>query len=87
MYSWGQNKFCQLGRRPLVNRKKEKKKRFSILEDDFQEIGLVGGDLYRVKIKAISCGWCHSMAVTMSGLLFTWGLNVFGELGIGNAED
>lgn len=27
------------------------------------------------------------MATTISGLLFTWGLNVYGELGIGNSED
>jgi alpha-tubulin suppressor-like RCC1 family protein len=38
----------------------------------------VKGCLFKVKIKDIACGWQHSMAVTASGLLFTWGLNVYG---------
>ena len=50
-------------------------------------MALVGGDLHKVKVRDICCGWDHSMATTQSGLLFTWGLNVYGELGIGTYRD
>jgi alpha-tubulin suppressor-like RCC1 family protein len=37
-----------------------------------------------VKIKMISCGYTHSMALTENGYVYSWGYNEFGQLGIGN---
>jgi alpha-tubulin suppressor-like RCC1 family protein len=36
------------------------------------------------KIKMISCGFNHSMALTESGCVYSWGYNEFGQLGIAN---
>ena len=70
----------------VANQKDKRANKFTYV-DDFQEFDLVGGDLYKVRVRDITCGWDHSMVTTMSGLLFTWGLNVYGELGIGNYKD
>lgn len=116
LYSWGQNRYGQVGRRRKKHkestaeddqdqrqtlRKSSSKNHFGIDEnnkekkrrepkmylDDFQEVALVRGQLNKVKVRDICCGWDHSMATTLSGLLFAWGLNVYGELGIGNYRD
>ena len=55
--------------------------------DASQQINLVSGDLLKVCISHISCGFNHSLAVTPNGLLFAWGFNFFGELGLGNNEN
>jgi alpha-tubulin suppressor-like RCC1 family protein len=39
------------------------------------------------EIKLIACGENHSVAVTTDNVLFTWGLNSCGQLGLGNFED
>jgi alpha-tubulin suppressor-like RCC1 family protein len=38
------------------------------------------------KVKAISCGSEHSMALTENGAVFSWGNNCFGQLGVGDYE-
>ena len=48
---------------------------------------LVKGILHRVVIQAVSCGWQHSLALTPNGFVFAWGLNVFGQLGLGDFVD
>ena len=40
-----------------------------------------------VKVRDICCGQDYSMATTMSGLLFSWGLNNNGQLGLGHSHD
>jgi len=40
-----------------------------------------------VAIDQIACGWQHSMATTRNGFLFSWGLNVSGQLGLGDFVD
>jgi hypothetical protein len=40
-----------------------------------------------IKIKMISCGFHHSMALTENGCVYSWGFNEFGQLGIGNTKD
>jgi alpha-tubulin suppressor-like RCC1 family protein len=40
-----------------------------------------------VKIDQFSCGWQHSLALTANGFVFSWGLNVFGQLGLGDFVD
>src|SRR5689334_11929119 len=39
------------------------------------------------KIRKISCGWDHSMALTTEGLVFTWGGGGKGQLGMGRYDD
>lgn len=75
LWSWGKNNFGQLGQ-----------------GEDIQNINnlkpqLVQGPLHRVKISEMSCGWQHSLALTMNGFLFSWGLNIFGQLGLGDFID
>jgi len=48
---------------------------------------MVKGILLRVPISKIACGWQHSLALTKNGFLFSWGLNVYGQLGIGDFVD
>ncbi|XP_061346881.1 ultraviolet-B receptor UVR8-like [Gastrolobium bilobum] len=38
-------------------------------------------------ISQVSGGWRHSMALTSSGLLFGWGWNKFGQIGVGDNFD
>mmetsp|Transcript_40047 Transcript_40047/g.61242 ORF Transcript_40047/g.61242 Transcript_40047/m.61242 type:complete len:138 (+) Transcript_40047:178-591(+) len=67
LYSWGRNKFGQLGH--------------GFEEEEQESVGvptLVKGLLERVVIKKMACGYQHSMALTPNGFLFSWGLNVFG---------
>ena len=63
MYSWGKNRFGQLGNG----------------ENETQMFPqFVRGVLERVRIKEVAAGWAHSLAVTQSGFLFSWGHNVLG---------
>jgi len=41
----------------------------SILKDEF--------------IKEISCGYLHTIAITLHGNVYTWGNNEMGQLGLG----
>eukprot|EP00929_Paragymnodinium_shiwhaense_P030762 TRINITY_DN17377_c0_g1_i1.p1 TRINITY_DN17377_c0_g1~~TRINITY_DN17377_c0_g1_i1.p1 ORF type:complete len:1888 (-),score=508.37 TRINITY_DN17377_c0_g1_i1:111-5774(-) len=40
-----------------------------------------------LRVSFIACGADHTLVVTVRGLLFTWGLGSFGNLGHGNADD
>ena len=46
----------------------------------------VGGVLSKIRIELIACGGHHSLATTPNGLLFAWGKNSFGQLGIGSCK-
>jgi len=35
---------------------------------------------------SVSCGWSHSLALTKSGSLYSWGLNNYGQLGLGDQK-
>jgi alpha-tubulin suppressor-like RCC1 family protein len=39
------------------------------------------------KIEAVACGGCSSFALTTSGSLYSWGLNIKGQLGIGGNKE
>lgn len=43
--------------------------------------------LSSLPVAIISCGWRHTLAVTDSGQVFTWGRGVNGQLGHGDEED
>ena len=48
---------------------------------------LIITELVNKDIVKVECGQYHSLAISSSGLLWTWGWNLFGQLGIGNIED
>jgi hypothetical protein len=71
VYAWGWNYFGQIGIKS--NR------------DVFKPIRV--DEFNGEKVKAISCGLWHSMALTKSGRVFSWGNNAWGQLGIENSEE
>jgi alpha-tubulin suppressor-like RCC1 family protein len=42
---------------------------------------------YNEKVVMISCGGYHSMALTKSGFVFSWGYNCDGQLGHNDADE
>jgi hypothetical protein len=34
----------------------------------------------------VACGWAHSLALTHTGAVYTWGLNCKGQLGLGDLK-
>ena len=40
--------------------------------------------LSKTSIKGVSCGYEHTVAVTVDGQVYTWGLNTQGALGVGS---
>jgi len=77
-HSWGKNQYGQLGQ--------------GRDDDDCQQRlntypNLVRGVLLKVKLRAVACGFQHSMALTPSGFVYSWGLNIYGQLGVGDFVD
>ncbi|KAL5262692.1 hypothetical protein ACHWQZ_G008179 [Mnemiopsis leidyi] len=69
VFSWGDNSFGQLGCNPDV-KNCHTPTRVTVLDG--------------VPITQISAGANHNGALTVSGLLFMWGSNSFGQLGLGD---
>ncbi|XP_043917379.1 probable E3 ubiquitin-protein ligase HERC4 isoform X2 [Protopterus annectens] len=72
LFSWGLNTFGQLG----ITKKKV------VLSSPRHLVNLEG-----VPLAQISAGGAHSIAVSLSGTVFTWGRNNAGQLGLGSTED
>lgn len=72
VYSFGQNKYGQLG--------------IGYLSDGKSGPCLVSS-IESLPIAQIAAGGYHSMALTKSGSIFSWGRNRFGQLGVGNMVD
>jgi alpha-tubulin suppressor-like RCC1 family protein len=68
---WGWNEYGQIGNRC----------------DASQLVPIKIKGFNNEKIKAISCGSCHSLALTESGRVYSWGWNGFGQLGHRNQID
>ncbi|OAD53000.1 RCC1 and BTB domain-containing protein 1 [Eufriesea mexicana] len=68
VYSWGQNNVGQLGNGNTINGYVPSK-----------VAGLAG-----VEIEKVVCGCLHVLALSNKGVLYVWGENCFGQLGIGN---
>ncbi len=66
VFAWGRNEFGQVGNRRHKNKLVPKK-----VKGFEKEI-----------VTMISCGIQHSLALTKSGLVFSWGDNQLGQLGI-----
>ncbi|KAJ6655417.1 hypothetical protein lerEdw1_005414 [Lerista edwardsae] len=72
LFSWGQNDRGQLG--------------LGRWTDSIQEPQLVQA-LKGIPLAKIAAGTAHSMAVSLSGSVYSWGKNAFGQLGLGDTED
>lgn len=71
LFSWGWNKFGQLGLGHNVDTCKP------------VEVKMPHGD----KLKEFSSGWRHTLAVSKSGNFYAWGRGVNGQLGTGGMVD
>ncbi|KAK2490179.1 hypothetical protein MC885_007775, partial [Smutsia gigantea] len=72
LFAWGQNSYGQLG----VGRIFASTPTPEIVEH-----------LSGVPLVQISAGEAHSMALSMSGNIYSWGRNDFGQLGLGHTEN
>lgn len=70
-YAWGYNNHGQLGN--------------STRTDTTTPIRVYIGPMGTVGVRAISCGLYHTAAIDANGNLYTWGNNIFGQLGRGGA--
>ncbi|XP_076757246.1 uncharacterized protein LOC143427199 [Xylocopa sonorina] len=68
VYGWGYNGLGQLGITNCVNQ-----------ADPCKLTTLVG-----TVIERVACGFAHAMALTNQGVLYVWGANNWGQLGLGN---
>jgi alpha-tubulin suppressor-like RCC1 family protein len=71
VYAWGQNSFGQIANP----------------SNDSQSIPIKLNHFNNHKVIQISCGDFHSMALTESGRVFSWGWNKFGQLGLNNNNE
>ncbi|XP_068797623.1 E3 ISG15--protein ligase HERC5 isoform X2 [Struthio camelus] len=72
LFAWGQNTHGQLGVGAQVAHTPEPQ--------------LVEG-LKGIALAQIAAGGAHSLAVSLSGAVYSWGKNDFGQLGLGHTED
>jgi E3 ubiquitin-protein ligase HERC4 len=72
VFSWGSNKYGQLGLRATV-----------LANSSPQEVVALLG----LPILHIAAGDAHSMVVSQSGAVYGWGRNTFGQLGVGHEKD
>ncbi|GLI62584.1 hypothetical protein VaNZ11_005258 [Volvox africanus] len=72
LYAWGWNKFGQLG--------------LGDTEDRLAPV-LVGGELAGQQVALLACGWRHTVCVTTTGRVYSWGRGVNGQLGHGLEQD
>ncbi|XP_067382652.1 probable E3 ubiquitin-protein ligase HERC4 [Channa argus] len=72
VFSWGQNRYGQLG-----------------LGTNGQSIATpqIVQSLHGIPFAQISAGGAHSFALTLSGAVFGWGRNKFGQLGLNDTSD
>jgi hypothetical protein len=94
LWGWGENKLGQLGLGKI--QMIEKPTHIELLDEPVRQEGCISFDpvivdgaqrVYTGKplipVKA-SCGYAHSAVVTQEGYLVTFGLNIYGQLGLGN---
>jgi len=76
IYTWGENRTGQLGRGKF---------RLDPLPAKVEFINDEGLDK-EVRIASASAGFGHTVAITTDGDIYTWGLNNYGQLGVGDKE-
>ncbi|XP_064605669.1 uncharacterized protein LOC135470577 [Liolophura sinensis] len=72
VYSWGSSRYGQVG----VGTSNQTYSRPMLVEK-----------LTDIQVVSVDCGQYHSLALTASGLVYSWGWGVHGQLGHGTAED
>lgn len=53
----------------------------------FVNVNGVDLDMQGERMNLVACGWRHTIAVSDSGALFTFGWSKYGQLGHGNFQD
>ncbi|KAK7079242.1 putative E3 ubiquitin-protein ligase herc4, partial [Halocaridina rubra] len=71
VYAWGENGFGQLGLNTT---------------ESHTDLPKLVKSLARVQIVQVACGSNHTLALSSSGELYSWGLNSLGQLGLGHRE-
>ena len=71
LYSCGSNEFGQLGASNYIQ----------------SSLPILIESLRKEKIIAIACGAFHSLALTSRGIVFGWGFNFWGQLGLGGQRN
>ena len=77
LYAWGCGEQGQLGRRILERHKQLALKPQNVTPRQGRQAS---------PIVDVACGSYHSLALTEDGHLFAWGLNNYGQLGLGDTE-
>lgn len=97
LYGWGENKLGQLGLGKIQNVEKPTLITYEDFEDcdnldnSFNEQELSENKIRNIivkplKAKFLSAGYAHTAVVSNDGPLFTMGLNIYGQLGLGHTE-
>ena len=73
-YGWGHNGFGQIGKSKSDN-------------NNYQLIPYFINEFDGEKVKSISYGNLHSLALTESGSVYSWGSNSWGQLGRNSSKD
>ena len=73
VYGWGENNFGQLGR--------------SISKGNPSNIFLKPEIINLPSVIQLSCGSCHTLALTCDGRVFGWGDNIWGQIVCGGAKN
>ena len=81
IYSWGSSQGGQLGLSEDLLKENYIKNKITYINKPKEIITL------NSKIKKISCGEAHSLALTDNGLVYSWGFCSSGQLGLGFCED
>ncbi|GLC44604.1 hypothetical protein PLESTB_001324500 [Pleodorina starrii] len=73
LYAWGWNKFGQLG--------------LGDMDDRSVPTRVATGALAGQQVALLACGWRHTLCVTATGRVYSWGRGVNGQLGHGEEQD
>jgi Kinesin motor domain/Regulator of chromosome condensation (RCC1) repeat len=71
LYTWGRGLFGQLGHE----------------NNEIYKIPTLVSKLENIKIVQVSCGWQHTVCLSSTGKVFSWGYGEDGQLGHGDCKD
>eukprot|EP00943_MAST-04B_sp_MAST-4B-sp1_P008495 g8495.t1 len=92
VYTWGWGDRGQLGHGSCNNKSKPRKinslgRLNDLPTEQGQKISLHRSMATQVMVRQVVCGEDHSMALTKEGIVFAWGLNNRGQLGLGHKNN
>jgi alpha-tubulin suppressor-like RCC1 family protein len=84
VYTWGHNSYGELG----IDETGHRNTPVQVFSGEYSggSYTYLGEDPDN-KITSIALGWMHSCATDADGMVYTWGLNVNGQLGIDNTDN